>query len=148
MFIDAYFSSIKTQRGEDIMICSFWYAEPQSITGNFPLCKLWILANGSLFYSDSEILTNSCNQSLYLNSFFANLKRAFRENTQEFIFKFTIEDEENTAEIEILYKIDSMGTSFVNCFKSLLIKSFLRDPFQEFLIYVLRVCEIKDVSFI
>jgi hypothetical protein len=64
------------------------------------------------------------------------------------MLKFTIEDEENTAEIEILYKIDSTGTSFVNCFKSLLIKSFLRDPFQEFLLYILRVYEIKDVSVI
>ncbi|OMJ86461.1 hypothetical protein SteCoe_12042 [Stentor coeruleus] len=144
MFADAYFSSIKTQSGDDIMICSFWYTEPQSIIGNFPLCKLWILANGSVFYSDSDILTNSCNQSFTLNSFFANLKRAFRENTQEFILKFTIEDEENTAAVEILYKINSIGTSFVNCFKTILIKSFLGDPFQEFMFNVLKVCEIKD----
>ena len=142
-FQEAFYSIKPTIPGNDLHICRFWY--PIQNHPNFPLCKLWVLHNNSLFYSDSEIFSSSCNTSLILNNFFNKLKSAFYSKTSEFDFNFLVEDEENIASLELRLIINSQKSSYISAFKVTLIRSFKGSPVQEFMEKVSEVCQIKDV---
>ena len=145
MDLEACFCRKKISSGHIISICSFWYQLPTNISSDSPLCRLWILSNSSLFYSDFDILVNSCNPSFILSNFFTNLKQSFSKDTPEFCFKFEENEEENTSTLDILYKIDNTGVSYVNAFKTILVKNFMQNPQEEFLDKVSQVCELKNV---
>lgn len=140
---DAHYCIKTLNYGEDLNLCSFWYPAKQG--GVFPLCKLWVLQNESLFYSDSEIFSSSCNSSLILDNFYSRLKSAFKSKTSEFEINFTVDEEENTANLELRLKIDPKRDSYISAFKVTLIKSFRGIPVQEFMQKVSEVCQIKDV---
>ena len=142
-FEDAHYCIKSISRGEDVSLCSFWYSTQQS--GFFPLCKFWVLQKESLFYSDREIFSSSCNSSLILDNFYSRLKSAFKTNNSEFDLNFTVDDEENTANLELRLKIDPKRDSYISAFKATLIKSFRGIPVQEFMHKVSEVCQIKDV---
>jgi hypothetical protein len=141
---EAYYL-IKDYQNTQLHICSFWYEIPDS--GIFPLCKLWILQNDQLFYSDSEILSSSCNTSLILANFYTKLKSSFNSKSSEFGFHFQTEDEENTANLELRLIINAAKDSYVSVFKVTLIRSFRGNNQQEFMNKVFEVCLIKDVKF-
>ena len=148
MEIESYFCTKRVESGKEIWICSFWNSLPNEIISDHPLCKIWILANSVLFYSDSDILVNSCNPSFIHSNFFTNLKLAFKGPSAEYSFKFTEDEEENTATLEVIYKIDNLGNSYVSAFNTILIKSFKHNPFEEFMTIGIKVCEAKDVTYI
>ena len=141
-FDEAYYL-IKHLKNEQLHICSFWY--PVDQTGIFPLCKLWVRSNNLLFYSDSEIMSSSCNTSLILNNFYGRLKSSFQIETSDFDFYFQIDEEENIANLELRLIINLSKDSYVSVFKVTLIRSFRNNPFEEFLGKVLEVCQLKDV---
>jgi hypothetical protein len=84
--------------------------------------------------------------SFILNNFFINLRRAFKEDLPEYVFKFSEDEEENTGKLEVLYKIDQSGMAFVNAFSAILLKRFSHNPLEEFLMKVAQVSQAKDVK--
>lgn len=144
-FEEAFYSIKPTLIGINLNICSFWYPVRQDPI--FPLCKLWVLHNNSLFYSDREIFSSSCNTSLLLNNFFTRLKSAFHSKTSEFDLNFLIEDEENTASLELRLIINPQKETYISAFKVTLIRSFKGNPVQEFMEKISEVCRIKDVIY-
>lgn len=83
-----------------------------------------------------------------LSNLFLKLRQAFQGPLSGYDFNFTEEAEENTGTLEILYKINASGTGFVNAFKTILIKSFRQNPYEEFMGKVSQVTESKEVIFI
>ena len=110
-FDEAYYL-IKHLKNEQLHICSFWY--PVDQTGIFPLCKLWVRSNNLLFYSDSEIMSSSCNTSLILNNFYGRLKSSFQIETSDFDFYFQIDEEENIANLELRLIKELASGQFLN----------------------------------
>jgi hypothetical protein len=144
--LEGNFCQKKTESGSEIWISSLWYPRSPEPISDEALCKVWVLYNSKLYYSDSDIPMDSCNPSLILSNFFSNLKRAFKENIPEYIFKFTEDDDNNTSTLEVLYKLSNEGISYISAFKTILIKSFKHNPLEEFLLKVAYVCDLKDVS--
>ena len=138
-----FFCQISTKLDQKLWVCSIWDRHSGTYEPTESLCSIWVLLDSQLFHC-SGVSTSACNPQLVHENYFSVLRGAFQSPDPNTVYCFQVNEEENTADLELQIPVDSESKSFVTIFKVTLEKSFLRGGFSEFLERICAVNQLKD----